>query len=44
MKLSALRLASEVAITMLRIDSLIIARSAGGPKPREPGAQDADDD
>ena len=43
-KLSALRLASEVAITMLRIDSLIIARSAGGPKPREPGAQDADDD
>ena len=41
-KLSALRLASEVAITVLRVDQIIMSKQAGGPKPRAPGAPDED--
>lgn len=42
-KHSALRLASEAAITVLRVDTIIMSKQAGGPKPRAPGPQDADD-
>jgi len=31
----ALRLASEAAITILRIDQIIVAKPAGGPKPQQ---------
>lgn len=41
-KLSALRLASEAAITVLRVDQIIMSKQAGGPKPRQPGAPDDD--
>lgn len=40
-KLSALRLASETAITLLNVDQIIMSKQAGGPKPRAPGAPDA---
>ena len=43
-KLSALRLASEAAITVLRIDTIIMSKQAGGPKPRAPGPADGGDD
>lgn len=33
-KKSALRLGSDVAITVLRVDQIIMAKTAGGPKPR----------
>ena len=41
-KASALRLASEVAITVLRVDQIIMSKPAGGPKPKAPGAPDED--
>lgn len=41
-KLSALRLASETAITVLKVDQIIMSKQAGGPKPRAPGAPDED--
>ena len=41
-KLSALRLASDAAITVLRVDQIIMSKQAGGPKPRQPGAPDED--
>jgi T-complex protein 1 subunit theta len=31
----AIRLASEAAITILRIDQIIVAKPAGGPKPQQ---------
>ena len=31
-KLNAIRLAAEAAITVLRIDQIIIAKPSGGPK------------
>ncbi|KAA0161102.1 hypothetical protein FNF31_03943 [Cafeteria roenbergensis] len=34
-KLSAIRLASDAAITVLRVDQIIMSKQAGGPKPRE---------
>jgi len=40
---SALRLASDAAITVLRVDTIIMSKQAGGPKPRPAGPQDADD-
>ena len=43
-KLSALRLASEAAITVLRVDTIIMSKAAGGPKPRAPGPADGGDD
>ncbi|OQR96764.1 T-complex protein 1 subunit theta [Achlya hypogyna] len=33
-KKSALRLGADVAITVLRVDQIIMAKAAGGPKPR----------
>jgi T-complex protein 1 subunit theta len=42
-KSSALRLAADVALTVLRVDQIIMSKQAGGPKPRAPGPQDADD-
>ncbi|CDJ52727.1 TCP-1/cpn60 family chaperonin, putative [Eimeria brunetti] len=38
----AIRLAFDAAITTLRVDQIIMARPAGGPAPRAPGAPDAD--
>lgn len=33
-KLSAIRLGADAAITVLRVDQIIMAKTAGGPKPR----------
>lgn len=38
----ATRLAFDAAITTLRVDQIIMARPAGGPAPRGPGAPDVD--
>lgn len=38
-----LRYAVEAACTVLRVNQIIMAKRAGGPKPRQPGAQDDDD-
>lgn len=40
----ALRFAIDAVITILRIDQIIMAKPAGGPKPRAPRAADAEDD
>lgn len=40
-KASALKLAADAATTILRIDQIIMARAAGGPKPPAMGARDA---
>lgn len=42
-KANALRLAVDAAITVLKVDQIVMAKPAGGPKPRAPGAQDGDD-
>lgn len=42
-KSSAVHLAVDTALTILRVDQIIMAKPAGGPKPRAPGSQDADD-
>ena len=42
-KSSAVHLAVDAALTILRVDQIIMAKPAGGPKPRAPGSQDADD-
>ena len=39
-KLSALRLAAETAITVLRVDQIIMSKQAGGPKPKQGGGDD----
>ena len=39
----ALKLATEAAVTVLRIDQIIMAKAAGGPKPRGGGAMDEED-
>lgn len=41
-KLSALRLACDAAITVLRVDTIVMSKQAGGPKPRQQGAPDDD--
>lgn len=41
-KASALSLAADAAVTVLRVDQIIMAKQAGGPKPRDPQAPDAD--
>lgn len=41
-KSSALRLAAEAALTVLRVDQIIMSKQAGGPKPRAQGAPDDD--
>jgi len=43
-KRSAILLATEAALTVLRVDQIIMAKPAGGPKARAPASQDVDDD
>jgi hypothetical protein len=38
----ALKLAAEAVCTVLRVDQIIMAKQAGGPKPRADGAMDED--
>jgi len=40
----ALKYAASAACQVLRVDQIIMAKRAGGPKPRGMGPQDADDD
>lgn len=42
-KMSAVQLAVDCALTVLRVDQIIMSKPAGGPKSRGPGAQDEDD-
>lgn len=42
-KASAIRLATSVAITILRVDQIIMSKPAGGPKPPKQGPMDGDD-
>jgi len=37
-KMSAIRLAVDAALTVLRVDQIIMSKPAGGPKPGGPGA------
>jgi T-complex protein 1 subunit theta len=39
-KVNALRLAVDAALTILKIDQIIMSKPAGGPKPREAGPMD----
>jgi len=39
----ALKLACDVALTILRIDQIIVAKPAGGPKPKSNAGWDNDD-
>eukprot|EP00922_Rhytidocystis_sp_ex-Travisia-forbesii_P055525 GHVS01082235.1.p1 GENE.GHVS01082235.1~~GHVS01082235.1.p1 ORF type:complete len:561 (-),score=70.05 GHVS01082235.1:217-1899(-) len=39
----AISLAVDAVLTVLRLDHIIVARPAGGPKPRAPGGGDMDD-
>ena len=39
-KKEAIKLAAEAAITVLRVDSIIMSKPAGGPKPPEQGFGD----
>lgn len=41
-KLNALRLAVDAAVTVLRIDQIVMSKPAGGPKPKSGGGMDAD--
>lgn len=41
-KLNALRLAVDAAITILRVDQIVMSKPAGGPKPRGAGPQDGE--
>jgi len=38
----AIRLAVDAVVTVLRVDQIIMAKPAGGPKPQGPGAMDED--
>jgi T-complex protein 1 subunit theta len=38
----AIKLAADAAVTVLRVDQIIMSKQAGGPKPRGPGAGDDD--
>lgn len=40
----AIRLATDAVVTILRIDQIIMAKEAGGPKPRDMQAADANDE
>ena len=40
----ALKYATDAACTILRVDQIIMAKRAGGPKPKAPGPMDQDDD
>jgi len=39
----AIKLATDAALTILRVDQIIMAKRAGGPKPPQQGSADADD-
>jgi len=39
----AIKLATDAALTILRVDQIIMAKRAGGPKPPQQGTPDADD-
>eukprot|EP00295_Goniomonas_pacifica_P018029 CAMPEP_0175848062 /NCGR_PEP_ID=MMETSP0107_2-20121207/23709_1 /TAXON_ID=195067 ORGANISM="Goniomonas pacifica, Strain CCMP1869" /NCGR_SAMPLE_ID=MMETSP0107_2 /ASSEMBLY_ACC=CAM_ASM_000203 /LENGTH=545 /DNA_ID=CAMNT_0017162965 /DNA_START=19 /DNA_END=1656 /DNA_ORIENTATION=- len=41
-KLDAIRLATDAAVTVLRVDQIIMAKQAGGPKPPSQGGMDMD--
>jgi T-complex protein 1 subunit theta len=43
-KNSALKLATNAATTVLKVDQIIMSKPAGGPAPRGPKGQDEDDD
>lgn len=40
-KANALRLAVDAALTVLRVDQIVMSKQAGGPKPRDPPPPDA---
>ena len=40
----AMKYATNAACTVLRVDQIIMAKRAGGPKPRDTQGQDQDDD
>lgn len=40
-KVNALRLAVDAAVTVLKVDQIVMSKPAGGPKPKQ-GPQDAD--
>jgi T-complex protein 1 subunit theta len=40
-KVNALRLAVDAAMTVLKVDQIVMSKPAGGPKPKQ-GPQDAD--
>jgi T-complex protein 1 subunit theta len=42
-KSSALKLSSDVALTILRVDQIIISKPAGGPKPKNTSGWDNED-
>ena len=39
-KLNALRLATDAAVTILRVDQIVMSKPAGGPKPKQGGGQE----
>lgn len=39
----AIKLAIDAVLTILRVDQIIMAKQAGGPKPRDAQAPDLDD-
>ena len=39
----AIKLAIDAVLTILRVDQIIMAKPAGGPKPRDAQAPDLDD-
>ena len=44
LKYWALKYATDAACTILRVDQIIMAKRAGGPKPKQSGPMDEDDD
>lgn len=38
----ALKLATDAVVTVLKVDQIIMAKQAGGPKPRQGGGDDED--
>jgi len=39
----AIKLSIDAVLTILRVDQIIMAKPAGGPRPRDPQAPDLDD-
>jgi T-complex protein 1 subunit theta len=42
MQVNALRLAVDAALTVLKVDQIIMSKPAGGPKPKGPQPDDED--